>query len=44
MEHDSCGAGGQFEQHLLSTYFVQGTLPDVTEGTKIDETVLMKVL
>lgn len=38
MEHNSCGAGEQVKQHLLSTYYVQGTLPDATKDTKIDET------
>lgn len=39
MEHDSYGAGGhfQFRQHLLSTYYVQGTLLDATEDAKIHE-------
>ena len=29
----------QFNQHLLSTYYVQGTLLDATEDAKIHETV-----
>lgn len=39
MEHNSCGAREQVKQHLLSTCHVQGTLLEVTEDTKIDETV-----
>lgn len=38
------GAGGQFKQHVLSTHFVQGTLLDVTQGTKIDESPCLQVL
>lgn len=38
------GAAGQFKQLLLSTYFVQGTLLDVTKGTKMDESPCLQVL
>lgn len=32
------GLEDNYKQHLLSTYCVQGTLPDGTKDTKIDET------